>query len=183
MEEWFENVQILKILLFQSKTCKCILISHEIFWNIFFKAALEIHIGWCADGQQCRNEPVIKDAANPIFSISGNCLNTTSRTTLDQLSYKIYSMWFITSESMPRASWGKHVLWMFSSEYLMNWWVTVWSLAKAGPNIIRACWAEPRRNHLCLSLDSFWPLLANKWKHWFHPMCSHRVSFSLSLHV
>lgn len=77
------------------------------------------------------------------FSLQGSRLNTTLNTTPNQLGYKIYSMRFITSRPMPRASWGKHVLWMSSSEYLMNWWLTVWSLAKAGPNIIRACWQSP----------------------------------------
>lgn len=62
----------------------------------------------------------IKHAADPIFSIYGNCLNTTLDTTLDQLGHKIYSMWFITSEPMPRASWARHVLWMFSA--LSIWW-------------------------------------------------------------
>lgn len=93
-------------------------------------------------------------------------------------------MWFITSEPVPRASWGKHVLWMSSSEYLMNWWVTVWSLAKAGPNIIRACWQSPEGTvSVAVYRHSFWSLLANKWKHWFHPTCRHGVPFSLSLHL
>lgn len=62
----------------------------------------------------------IKHAASPIFSIYGNCLNTTLDTTLDQLGHKIYSMWFITSEPMPRASWARYVLWMFSARSI--WW-------------------------------------------------------------
>lgn len=106
---------------------------------------------WSVRIKDYRIKFMIKHAANPIFSISGNSLNTTLNTIPNQLGYKIYSMWFITSEPMPRASWGKHVLWMSSSEYLMNWWVTVWSLAEAGPNIIWECWQSPEGNtSVCL---------------------------------
>lgn len=99
-------------------------------------------------------------------------------TTLNQLGYKIYSRWFITSEPMPRASWGKHVLWMPSLEYLMNWWVTLWSLAEAGPNIVRACWQGPERPaSVSAYRDSFWSSLADKWKSWFHPICRSDISF------
>jgi len=97
-------------------------------------------------------------------------------------------MWFITSELMPRASSGPHVLWMSSSKYLMNWWAIVWSLAKAGLNIFRTCRQSPEgTTSVSAYRGSFWLLLANKWKHKFHPIRWHshlwKVSLSQNLHL
>lgn len=63
---------------------------------------------------------------------------------LSQLGHKIYSMWFMTSEPVPRARQGEHVLWMSNWQYLMNRWVTVWSLAAADPEHIIVLGGKPQ---------------------------------------